>query len=235
MWSIIVGQIGPIQLLNDDGGVTVWTVGLIFIVCFIVYLIYESFLRKKGVNSPEKQRIVEIINEVTGGDTSLTTAYAHWSTYEGQANRSITRYWFYAIGFNKERIVVVPLSFLSTKPRQITYKNSFIIQPEMLALVNGKHDGKQTPWVELYDKEGNKLVSLSVKDYYTDTSVSHEKVNIVQKEAAEKWRTEFVPYWMDRVNAVNSTQATGYRNNATKWDFKGRGDNVEGGGKAKNM
>lgn len=236
MWTSIYCQIGPIQLVNDDG-VTLWGVALILGVGLAIYFLWEIILKKRGADGPVKHRIAEIINQVTEGDTSLTVAYAHWSTTEiiDLGYRTVTRRWFYAIGFNKERIVVVPLSISSKRPRQITYKNFFVVVPEMLGLVNGKYEGKQAGWAELYDKEGKELVSLMVQEAYVDTSVTREKVNIVQKEAAEKWKKEFVPYWMASVNAANGTRATGFHNNASKDDVLGQYENAQGGGKAKNM
>lgn len=226
------------EIIDENGSVTVegWLLGAFFlaVICAIIYfVVQETRMTKQGVNSAEKQRIAQIIAEVSNNE-AVTPAYAFWSTQEHQFNsRKITHYyWWYAIGFSKERIYVVPIQISDTTPRNITYQNFLAIEPDQLGLVNGK---KNSNWMELYDKEGNKIVSLRVWSSVTASSVSDHRINVNQKEAAEVWQKEIVPYWMERVNTANNRQATGFTNNAKALDFSGKNANIHGGGKAKNF
>lgn len=239
MWKIWFCQlsvkIGNFEIIDESGSITTnaWIAGgliMAVIIAFIYYLGKEARLTKAGNNSPEKQRIARIISEVSQGDTSLEPAYAYWSTVEIRGGQKITRYWYYAIGFNKERICVVPISITDSKPHQISYSNYYIVEPDQLGLVNGAGN-----WVELYDKEGNKIVSLMVDYSVTDSSLSDHKLNVTQEETFKRWANEIIPYWMEKVNTANGTKATGHLNNANRFDFAGQGANIEGGGKAKNM
>lgn len=156
-------------------------------------------------NSQDKQRITQIVTEVTKQEL-VTVACACWVLKERDAmsNQVIDRYWWYAVGFNKARIYVIPIQISDDSPESITYQDHFVIEPEQLSLVNGK---KGDNWVEFYDKERQKLVSLKVCD-----CVTHDKPKlfICQKEEAKYWKTEFVPYWMQKVNTANGTNATGH-------------------------
>lgn len=235
IWTNLLGiNIGGYQITDENGlttnGIILIVIVAALVIAFVYFWIKESKLEKIGENSAEKQRVAEIVKEVSNNDTSVTTAYAYWKTTEVKGNKRITRYWYYAIGFSKERIYVVPIWISDSRPRKITYKDYIMLEPEHLGLVNGNAN-----WAELYDKEGNKLASLMVTPSETDSSASDQKVNITQREVAEKWQKEFIPYWMDKVNTANGTKATGYLNNAKRLDFAGQSDNVLGGGKAKNM
>ena len=231
-------KIGSLEITDENGITTTGWIIAAFIIVVAAYAAYciiqEVRKTKEGENSSEKQRVAQIVSEIAKGE-QVTAAFAHWSTVERQANRTITRYWWYAVGFNKERIYVAPISISSSKPRNITYSNSFVLEPDVLGLVNGDKGKSGSTWMEAYDKEGNKIVSLMLADSYTDSSLSDYLVNITQKEAWEKWVKETVPYWMEKVNTANGTTATGHYNNAKALDLVGQGANVHGGGKAKNF
>lgn len=239
MWRVWLTQLGilvELGVVDENGTVTVegYVMGafvLIVIIAVIVSVIRVNGTMKYGKNSPDKQRIAEIVAEVAKTEP-VTAAYAFWETEERHAtsNKVTHRYWWYAIGFNNSRLYVIPIKVSGGQSRNITYQNYFVIEPEQLGLVNGKKGGD---WVELYDKEGEKLVSLKV--WKAVTGSRGEPVVVTQEEALEKWKAEFIPYWMDKVNTANKTTATGYYNNAKALDFAGRNANVEGGGRAKNM
>ena len=238
MWRVWMKQaavsIGGFEIIDEYGSVTLsaWVFGgliLIVIAAGVYFLGKEYLLTQAGKNSPEKQRIAQIISEVTNGDASLETAYAFWSVSRTQGNQKLTKYWYYAIGFNKERLCVVPISITDSKPHQISYSNYYILEPDQLSLVN---DGGN--WVELYDKEGTKIFSLMMEYAVTDSALSDHKLNINQEETYSKWVKEFIPYWVDKVNTANGTKATGYINNADKFDFRGQRVDMDGNSIAKN-
>lgn len=156
-------------------------------------------------NSQDKQRITQIVTEVTKQEL-VTVACACWvlKEHDSMSNQVIDRYWWYAIGFNKARIYVIPIQISDDGQKSITYQDYFMIEPEQLSLVNGK---KGENWVEFYDKEGQKLVSLKVCDCVTHDT---PKLFISQKDEAKYWKTDFVPYWMQKVNTANGTNAAGH-------------------------
>ena len=180
---------------------------IVFAITFLIGAIRILQEASQGQNSEDKQRINQIVTEVTKYEL-VTVACAFWITKERDAisNKLIDRCWWYAIGFNKARIYVIPIQISDDSPERITYQDYFIIEPEQLRLVNGKKGGN---WVEFYDKEGQKLVSLRVWNLSPN---SEPKMLITQREAAKNWKTEFVPYWMKKVNTANGTNATGRYN-----------------------
>lgn len=183
-------------------------VGCVIFVLLVAGII-ALFQRRKGLDSAEKKRITEIIKEVTDGDLSLTAAFAYWTESETiKVNKLVNKYWYYAIGFNRERMIIVPIKISDERPHSITYTDFFEILPEQLGQIKKCGMFNSAGDVELYSREGNKLLSLKVPVSMTDlesVSVGRSgyRVNITQKEVAEKWKNEICPYWIERVNRAN--------------------------------
>lgn len=176
----------------------------VVIVLFVVFYIKISIDEKKGENSAEKQKIKEIIKEKTGSDDYISM-YATWEsmTLGGGRRRIVktTSYQYYAIGFKKGDLVVVPLSFekgvmAAGIPTHYTKEN--------VTIVNTKPDKN---WLELYDQYDNPLVSIIVAPVETKEDRYHP-VNIVQKEEYNAF-LEFAKDFMHEVNDYHHVTATG--------------------------
>lgn len=234
-WIYGLFSIGGKELLNEEG-LTTDGLTAIFVIAFVVIIVLVLYIpnilsKKKGLNSEEKKRIAEIVEKIAGGD-KVTPAYANWMTVERltKEGKKLYRYWWYAIGFNNDRIYMAPIS-VSDKDGSISYKDAVCIERSQLGLVNGKKNGN---WMELYDKEKQKICTLKVEAVNTKDALGNHKVNINQPEAAKAWQ-ELVNLWLDAVNSTNGVQATGFYNNAKGNDLKGQFGNPTGGGSAKNV
>lgn len=182
--------------------------------------------KKKGLDSDDKEKVAEIVGQIAAGD-KVIFAYASWMTVERipKQGKKIYRYWWYAIGFNNNRIYIAPI-YISDKDGNISYKNAFCVERIQLGMVNGKKNGK---WMELYDKKKQKICTLKVETVNTKDSLGNYKVNITQPEAVKVWQ-EFINLWLDTVNSANGVQATGFYNNSKAGDLKGQFGNPENGG-----
>lgn len=225
-------SIGGMELYNEEGITSRGIGAVVFIVlCVIVVLaiwIPDIRNKKKGSDSGEKKRIAEIVSQIAAGD-KVTSAYASWMTVERlpKQGKKVYRYWWYAIGFNNNRIYIAPIS-VSDKDGTIRYKNAFIVERNQLGMVNGKKNGK---WLELYDRKRQKICTLKVEKVNTKDALGNHKVNITQPEAAKAWQ-ELINLWLDIVNGANGVQATGFYNNARASDLKGQFGNPEERGSA---
>lgn len=223
--------------LFDDNGLTSTGYGAIAFAVIAVIVVIAMYIpnilnKKKGMDSPAKKRVEEIVKEISAGD-SVTPAYASWMTSESRAfeGKRITRFWYYAVGFNKDRIYIAPLTISGKNGENINYKNAFRVERSQLGLVNGKKNGK---WMELYDKEMKKICTLKVEAVNTKDSLGNAQFNLTQPEAEKAWQ-EHVNLWLDLVNSANGVQATGFYNNAKGTDIKGQFGNPKDDGSAKNV
>lgn len=228
-------SIGDMVLLDENGitteGIILLVVLAVAVIAGIAMQIPNILNKKKGSDSEEKKRVAEIVQKISGGD-KVTPAYAKWMTVDGnyKEGKRTYRYWWYAIGFNNERIYIAPIT-VSDKDGKISYKDAFCIERSQLGLVNGKKNGD---WMELYDKKKQKLCTLKVEANNTKGTLGNDKVNITQPEAVQAWK-ELVNLWLDAVNSANGVQATGFYNNSKATDLKGQFGNPENKGSAKNV
>ncbi len=179
-------------------------IGVGIIILFVCAYFKISIDEKKGENSEEKQRINEIIKEKTDSD-EYTAMYATWESLAfgggGRVVTTRTSFWYYAIGFKKGEIVVVPLSF---EKGIMNYGMPIHYTKENVYIVNTKPEKN---WLELYDKNGNNLVSIIVAPVETKEDKYHP-VNIVQKEEYKEF-LEFAKDFMREVNGYHNVVATG--------------------------
>lgn len=169
-------------------------------VLIIAVVIKMHFDEMKGIDSEEKRKVAEIVRKVVPEGEEYTAAYAYW---EKNMKNSKTC-WFYAIGFNSERIYVVPLSI--TKD-EIGYSNSFVIEKSRLGIVNGSRNKNTVTWAEFYDEEQKHILSIWVRESNTKDSKCYP-VNIQQKEETVKFG-QLVNQWMDEVNTAHGVTASG--------------------------
>lgn len=224
-------SLGGRELLDENGitsyGLAAIIVIILFVISFAILMLTDFRHKKKGWDSKAKKRIEEIVSQTVPAGERVTAAYASWLTVESLPTKGkrIYRYWWYAIGFNNERIYIVPLS-ISGKGEKIDGRDCVCIERSQLGLVNGRKNGN---WVELYDKDQRKICTMRVEAFNTGGAVGSHMVDIAQPEAAKAFR-EFVRLWMSMVNSTNGVQATGFMNNARIFDLKAQYGNPENTG-----
>lgn len=163
-------------------------------------IVKMHFDEKKGVDSEEKRKVAEIVRRAVPAGEEYTAAYAYWE----ENTRASKTCWFYAIGFNSERIYVVPLSI--TKG-EIGYSDSFVIEKSKLGIVNGIRNKDTLTWAAFYDEKQQKILSIWVRESNTKDSKCYP-VNIQQKEEMRKFG-QLVNQWMDEVNSAHGVTASG--------------------------
>ncbi len=185
---------------NIDARTIIITVAVIAVIVVFV-LVKSHFDTKKGVDSEEKRFVEDAVKNVVPAGEPYTAAYAHWEMTEYHGRSSTTRYWYYAIGFNDDRLYVIPLQKVDKELRQGA---PYCINKSDLGMVNAK---KGNIWMTFYDKDKEEIVTMMVAASNTKDDSFHP-VNIQQPEAAAAW-LQFMDQWLADVNSANGVTVTG--------------------------
>ncbi len=174
------------------------------VVLFVIFYIKETINEKKGKNSEEKQKVKDIVQKATG-DSTYQSIYATWEDFSiGGGGRRVTTtniYSYYAVGFKKGSLCVIPLSF---DGGDMSYGETLSFNKDNVGIVNAK-EGKN--WIEIYDLNQKLVVKLMVGPSETKEDKYHP-VNIQQKEEYEAFCT-FIGEFMKEVNEFHQVEASG--------------------------
>lgn len=177
-------------------GPTLIVMGVVIVFCVIYVLVKQNINTKKGMNSEDKKRIEEIMSQIVPAGEAYTAAYGHWEVTKHTGNRSTTSYWYYAVGFNEERIYIVPLS---PAGGELSYRDPFCLRKSDLGGING---APKVGLATFYDENLKEILSIRVEESNTKDDKYHP-VNIQQKEAAEAF-TAIMERWMQEVNDAHN-------------------------------
>lgn len=174
---------------------------IVFVVATIYVLIRDKVNHGKAQTGEDRAALWGILERAVPEIGSYTRAYGcwEWTTYQGK--RRTTQYWYYGLAFNADRLWVIPLS---CEGGDISYSSPYCIEKKDVGIVNSK---KGNCWVELYDRNCNEILSLTVFEENLNDDRYHP-LNIVQAEEAKaflQWKEQ----WMDEVNSANGVTASG--------------------------
>lgn len=176
-------------------------VGIVIVIIVLIAGVYVkvSVDEKKGIDSEEKKKIQEIVRGIVPAGEEYTAVYA----YKELKTAHHTTCWPYAIGFNQERIYVIPLSI--TK-EEISYSDFFMIEKEELGVVNSIGNTEILTWAAFYDENRKELLSIWVRESNTKDSKAYP-VNIQQKEEMREF-AKLINRWMEEVNTAHGVVAS---------------------------
>ncbi len=151
--------------------------------------------KRKMETGEDKRKIQDALNAVIPAGESFTAAYAFW--YHAELPKFSryykTTYWYYAIGFNENRIYIVPLKL---EKGEIYYGGHSCIEKANVGRVESEpRYGKIT----LYDRNNVLLAHLQVDDE-NNSSHGNGNINLYQKEEAKAFR-ELIENWTAEINA----------------------------------
>ena len=146
-------------------------------VLFVIVYIKMTIDEKKGENSPEKQKIKDIVKRVVPGGESYTAAYGTREELAlgggGRTIRTTTSYWYYGVAFKPGDLYLVPLSF---EGGDISWGEPLHYNRDNLGMAEAR-----TGRLVLYDEERKEILTLFVAASNTKDDSFHP-VNIQQKE-----------------------------------------------------
>ncbi len=154
--------------------------------------------KKKMETGEDKRKIQDVLNAVIPAGESFTAAYAFW--YHAELPKFSryykTTYWYYAIGFNENRIYIVPLKL---EKGEIYYSGHSCIEKANVGRIESE---PQYGKIKLFDRNNVLLAHLQVDDE-NNSSHGNGNINLYQKEEAKAFR-ELVKRWTAEINAGTS-------------------------------
>lgn len=166
-------------------------------VLFVIVYIKMTFDEKRGENSPEKQKIKNIVKRVVPGGEAYTTAYGTREELAlgggGRTIRTTTSYWYYGVAFKPGDLYLVPLAF---EGGEISWGEPQRYNKENLGMVEAR-----TGRLVLYDEDRKEILTLFVAASNTKDD-RFNPVNIQQKEEAEA----FVQFSQEFEKEVNTAR-----------------------------
>lgn len=177
--------------MNDFTEILLLSVlGAIVIGIIASVIIKDAVGIKKGVNSKERFRVLEILKEVIPTGENYVPIYAY------QEIRYKRPCEYYALGITDDKLYIVPLQI--TK-KEISYKNSFVVTRGSVGKITLGKPGGSTQFVWLYDKKQNEIIRFVVEENNTKISRTFP-VNITQKEEYRAF-LEKLHEWQKHISA----------------------------------
>lgn len=173
-------------------------IGVIAIVIlFVIVYIKMTIDEKKGANSPEKQKVQDIVRQTVPNSETYTIAYGTREEYAfgggGRTVTSTTKYWYYGVAFKEGELYLVPLSIdrgTISGGQPVHFEKSGL---GMAEFKNGL--------LTMYDRDRKELMNLFVTASNTKDDQYHP-VNIQQKEEAAAF-AQFAEAFARDINAAN--------------------------------
>lgn len=185
--------------------------------------------KKKMETGVDKRKIQYVLKDIIPAGEGYTAAYAFWyrADFPKVGRYYTTNYWYYAIGFNENRIYIVPLML---EDGEIYYSSYSCIEKSMVSKVESEpRYGKIT----LFDRNNQLLAHLQVDDE-NNSSHGNGNINLYQKEEAKAFR-ELVENWTAEINAGMSTDILKHTQKISSGDKKEIFRLLEEGNKAEAM
>ncbi|MDE7444493.1 MAG: hypothetical protein K2N15_02100 [Lachnospiraceae bacterium] len=148
---------------------------------------------KKGINSPEKQRVKEILQKIMQEQENYDE-YIPVYAYRRQNYGKSVESWHYAIALTESRMYVVPLIFGN---KEIGYSKVSVISKEYLSKIESSKPSDTWLHLEFYDKNQDTVLEITVEAKNTKFDKTYP-VNIMQVEEVRAF-AERIRQWQTQV------------------------------------
>lgn len=166
----------------------------VIVVVIIVAIIWikSRIDEKKGINSPEKQRIKEILQTIMMKQEDYDEYIPVYAYRRRQYGRSVQG-WYYAIALTKNKLYAVPLTF---GDKEIGHSKEIVIPKEYLGKITSGKPGDPLQCLKFFDKDQNLILEVIVEEKNTKFDKTYP-VNIMQIEEVrafmkiiDQWQAE---------------------------------------------
>ena len=192
MVEIIVEIMEVIDKVVNNGHPILSFVILVAVIAIIIW-IKSRVDEKKGINSPEKQRVKEILQKIMQEQEDYDE-YIPIYAYRRQNYGRIVESWHYAIALTESRMYVVPLIFGN---KEIGYSKVSVILKEYLGKIESSKLCDTWLHLKFYDKDQDAVLEITVEAKNTKFDKTYP-VNIVQAEEVRAF-AERIRLWQRQV------------------------------------
>lgn len=150
---------------------------IMVVIIGIIIWIKARIDEKKGINSPEKQRVKEILQKIMMKQEDYDEYIPVYAYRRRTYGRSVQS-WHYAIALTKNRLYAVPLIF---GDKEIGHSKEIVIPKEYLGKIVSGKPGDPLQFLQFFDKEQNLILEITVEEKNTKLDKTYP-VNITQIE-----------------------------------------------------
>lgn len=191
MVEIIVKIMEVIDKVIDNHPVLSFVI-LVAVIAIIIW-IKSRIDEKKGINSPEKQRVKEILQKIMQEQEDYDE-YIPIYAYRRQKYGRIVESWYYAIALTESRMYAVPLIFGN---KEIGHSKVGVISKESLSKIDTGKPGDALQHLKFYDQNKDVIFEVTVEEKNTKFDKTY-LVNIMQIEEARAF-VERIRQWQRQV------------------------------------
>ena len=191
------------SILENKTALSIIVFVVVVAAAFIYVIIHDKINRKKAMTGEERENFISMMKRAIQSPENYTIAYAVWEWTTWQGRTSTTKYWYYGIAFNRDELLVAPVS---VEDGDFSYKDVFRVDKASVYCVNAFLKGT-SPWVELYDKDMKEMISLMVMEENLKDDRYHP-VNILQPDESKAF-VEWAQNWMQDINVPHGLEVTG--------------------------
>ncbi|MCI8937935.1 MAG: hypothetical protein HFI44_13975 [Lachnospiraceae bacterium] len=162
----------------------------VFAVGVLVVWIKSIFDEKKGIDSPEKRKIEEILQKIMQENKEFGE-YVSVYAYQREDHARSSRCWYYAIALTAEKMYVVPLTF---GDKEIGHAKAVVIEKDWVDKIDTGKPGGPIYFIKCTDSNGKVILDFRLEEKNTKLDKTYP-VNIVQVEEArafmqilEQWK-----------------------------------------------
>lgn len=187
MKQIILEVMKMIDKVINEHPVLLFVI-LVAVVAIVIW-IKSRIDEKKGINSPEKQRVKEILQKVMQEQEDYDE-YIPIYAYRRQKYGRIVESWYYAIALTESRMYEVPLIFGN---KEIGHSKVGVISKESLSKIDTGKPGDALQHLKFYDQNKDVIFEVTVEEKNTKFDKTYP-VNIMQIEEARAF-VERIRQW----------------------------------------
>lgn len=191
------------SIFDDTTKLSIIAFVVVVVAAFVYVIIHDKFNRKKAMTGEDRENFLNMMRKAIPNASSYTIAYAGWEWTTWQGRQSTTKYWYYGIAFNRDELLVAPIS---VEDGDFSYKDLFRVDKSSVYCVNASLKG-YAPWVELYDKDMKEMISIMVQAENLKDDRYHP-VNILQPDEHKAF-VEWAQNWMNDINVPHGLEVTG--------------------------
>lgn len=153
-----------------------------FAIIVLIIWIKSCIDEKKGINSPEKQKVKEILQKIMQEYEDFRE-YVPVYAYKREDHARSSRCWYYAIALTVDKMYVVPLIF---GDKEIGHSKAVVIEKEITGNIDTGKPGGPIYFVEISDNNGNVILDFRLEEKNTKLDKTYP-VNITQVEDARSF------------------------------------------------